>query len=363
VDAPAAAVERIDVSAYTVPTDEPESDGTLEWDSTTVVVVEARAGGTVGLGWSYAHRAAATVIGDTLAPLVEGQPLAIGSLWEAMGAQLRNAGRPGIGFCALSAVDVALWDLQARLLGAPLVSVLGAVHETATVYGSGGFTSYSLDRLAGQLAGWVEAGIPRVKIKVGRDERADPERLATARESIGPDVELYVDANGAYSRKQALGWAERYALEWDVRWFEEPVSSADLDGLRQLRDRVPATIEIAAGEYAYVPADVRQMLGCVDCLQLDVTRCGGFTGFLRAAAVAAAHGLDVSAHGAPQLAAHACCAIPRLRHVEWFHDHVRLESLLLDGVLEPNNGALRPDLSRAGHGLTLRRADAQRLAA
>jgi L-alanine-DL-glutamate epimerase-like enolase superfamily enzyme len=356
-------IDRIDVSAYTVPTDEPESDGTLEWDATTVVFVEAHGGGATGLGWTYAHRAAAVVVEETLAPLVQGRTLDIGALWEAMGAQLRNTGRPGIGFCALSAVDVALWDLQARVLDVPLVSLLGATRDAASVYGSGGFTSYSLDRLTVQLAGWVESGIPRVKLKVGRDEHADPRRLAAARDAIGTDVALYVDANGAYSRKQALVWAERYAGEWDVRWFEEPVSSADVEGLRLLRDRAPAKIEIAAGEYAYVPADVRQMVDCVDCLQLDVTRCGGFTGFLRAAAVADAHGLDVSAHGAPQLAAHACCAIPRLRHLEWFHDHVRLEALLLDGALEPEHGSLRPDVSRAGHGLRLRRADAQKLAA
>ena len=167
------AVERIDVSAYTIPTDEPESDGTLEWESTTIVVVEAHAAEERGLGYSYAHKAAATVIGDTLAKAVEGKPLDTGALWEEMGRQLRNAGRPGIGFTAVSAVDTALWDLHARLLGVPLVTLLGAAHDSVPVYGSGGFTSYSLERLREQLGGWVAGGIPRVKMKIGRDPEAD----------------------------------------------------------------------------------------------------------------------------------------------------------------------------------------------
>ena len=196
-------------------------------------------------------------------------------------------------------------------------------------------------------------------MKVGRDDGADATRLETARDAIGNDAALYVDANGAYSRKQALAWADRYAFEWDVTWFEEPVSSADFEGLRLLRDRVPAGMDVAAGEYAYVPADFRNIVGCVDCLQIDVTRAGGFTGFLRAAALAAAHGLDVSAHCAPQLSAHVCCAVPRFRHIEYFHDHVRVERLLFDGVLEPAGGALRPDPSRPGLGIQLKRADVE----
>jgi L-alanine-DL-glutamate epimerase-like enolase superfamily enzyme len=280
-----------------------------------------------------------------------------------MGRQLRNAGRPGIGFTALSAVDNALWDLHARVLGRPLVSVLGPVRDAAAVYGSGGFTSYSLERIEEQLGHWAAEGIPRVKMKVGRHPDEDPARVEAARSAIGGDTELFVDGNGAYSRKEALAWAERYAFEWGVTWFEEPVSSADFDGLRLLRDRAPAGMDIAAGEYAYVPADFRNLVGCVDCLQVDVTRGGGMTGFVRAAALAAAHQLDVSAHCAPQLSAHVCCAVPRFRHIEYFHDHVRIESLLFDGVLEPEGGALVPDRSRPGNGLELKRADAERYAA
>jgi L-alanine-DL-glutamate epimerase-like enolase superfamily enzyme len=359
-------VESLEVAAYTMPTDEPESDGTLEWDSTTIVVVEARAGGETGLGYTYGPKAAAEVVDELLADVVRGRDAgAPGAVWLELGARLRNAGRPGIGFLALSAVDVALWDLKARLLELPLVDVLPSAHETVPIYGSGGFCSYSLDRLAEQLAGWAGEGISRVKMKLGRDPGEDPARLDAARAAIGETTELYVDANGAFAAKEALGWAERYAAEWDVRWFEEPVSSADFDGLRLLRERGPGGLEIAAGEYAYVPADFRNLVanGCVDCLQADVTRCGGFTGLIGVSGLAEAFGVDVSGHCAPALSAHGLCAVTRRRHLEYFHDHVRLERMLFDGTLEPAGGELRPDRSRPGHGLELKRADAERYAA
>jgi L-alanine-DL-glutamate epimerase-like enolase superfamily enzyme len=349
------ALEALEVSARTIPTDEPESDGTLAWHSTTIVVVQAHAEGATGVGYTYTHDAAARLIEDKLAPLACRSDLDdLPALWEGLCRELRNLGRPGIGFMALSAVDIALWDLKARLLGAPLVDVLGAVREEAAVYGSGGFTSYSLERLISQLRGWVEEGIPRVKMKLGREPARDPARLDAARAAIGDDAELYVDANGAFSREEAVEWGRRFAREWGVSWFEEPVSSADLGGLRLVRESVP--LDVAAGEYAFVPADFRNLLEAraVDCLQIDVTRCGGYTGFLRAARLADQYGLDVSAHCAPQASAHVCCAVPRFRHIEYFHDHVRVEELVFDGVLAPVEGSLRPDRGRSGNGLVVK---------
>jgi L-alanine-DL-glutamate epimerase-like enolase superfamily enzyme len=242
----------------------------------------------------------------------------------------------------------------------PLVTLLPAAHNRVPVYGSGGFCSYTDERLAEQLGGWVEQGCAGVKMKLGREPERDPHRLSVARDAIG-DAELMVDANGAFGVKEAIRWANRYVEEWDVRWFEEPVSSADVDGLRRVRDH--SLLEVAAGEYAYVLADFRNLLESVDCLQADVTRCGGISGLLRVNGLASAHGLDVSGHCAPQLSAHALCGVDRLRHLEYFHDHVRIESMLFDGVLAPVDGALVPDRSRAGNGLELKRADAQRWAA
>ena len=261
----------------------------------------------------------------------------------------------------MSAVDVGLWDLKAKLLGLPLVSLLGAVHDEVPVYGSGGFCSYADDELAGQLAGWVEDGIPRVKMKIGREPDRDPVRVRVAREAIGEDAELYVDANGAFTVKRASAFAAQL-WAFDVTWFEEPVSSLDRDGLRLLRGLVPPGMDVAAGEYAYTPADFRDLVGCVDCLQADVTRCGGVTGLVAAGALAAAHELDLSGHTAPTIHAHALCAVPKLRHLEWFHDHVRIERLFFDGFLEPDGGAVRPDRSRPGLGVEPKRAELERYA-
>ena len=364
VEAP---VERVDVSAYTIPTDEPESDGTFEWDETTIVVVEVTALGETGLGYTYGPRAVAALVEEILAPLLTGSdPVTFtGSdpvkAWDVMNTGLRNAGRPGIGSMAIAAVDIALWDLSARLLDMSLVDVLDDQQDEVPLYGSGGFTSYSSGRLAEQLGGWVDEGLMRVKMKIGREPDFDPSRLDAAREAIG-DAELFVDANGAYDGWQALDWADRLT-DWDVRWLEEPVTSDDPVGLRAVRERT--SIDVAAGEYVYVLADAQNLLAAqaVDCLQADVTRCGGYTGFLRVAELADRHGLEVSAHCAPQVSAFACLAIPNLRHLEWFHDHVRVERMLFDGVLEPVNGVLRPDRSRPGHGLELKRVDAARHAA
>jgi L-alanine-DL-glutamate epimerase-like enolase superfamily enzyme len=356
------AVERLKVSVCTIPTDEPESDGTFAWGATTIVIVEAHAGGESGLGYTYADVSAARFVESLLEPAVRGRDAtAVGACWESMQEAIRNAGRPGLGQMAISAVDTALWDLKARLLGVPLVVALDAAHERVPVYGSGGFSSYSTERIREQLGGWVASGVSRVKMKVGREPDRDPRRLDAAREAIGDEVELYVDANGAFSRKRALAWAERYADEWGVSWFEEPVSSDDLDGLRLLRDR--AELEIAAGEYGDILPYFERMAGAVDCLQADITRCGGITGLLHVGALCDARSVDLSGHCAPQLAAHGLAAVRRLRHLEYFHDHVRIEAMLFDGCLEPVGGALVPDRSRPGNGLELRREEAERWSA
>jgi L-alanine-DL-glutamate epimerase-like enolase superfamily enzyme len=353
------AVERLEVSAYEIPTDEPESDGTLEWDSTTIVVVQAHADGETGLGYTYGHHAIGVLIDDLLAPLVRGRDaLNPEAVWQELARRLRNTGRPGVGFMALAAVDTALWDLRARLEGQPLAALLGQQHEAVPIYGSGGFTSYSNGRLAEQLTGWVEQGIPRVKMKVGREPERDGDRLDAARAAIGA-ADLYVDANGAFDADEAIAWSDRYR-DWDVRWLEEPVSSAELNELRRVRQHAPQ--DVAAGEYGYVLADFRNLLdgGAVDCLQADVTRCGGVTGLRQVAALAEERGIDLSAHCAPALSTHPFAAAPRLRHLEYFHDHVRIEALLFEGAPRPEQGALRPDRSRPGNGLELRGADAER---
>jgi L-alanine-DL-glutamate epimerase-like enolase superfamily enzyme len=356
----------VDVAVYRVPTDQPEADGTLAWESTTVVAVEVNAGGTSGLGWTYAGAGSASVVKEQLSGVCVGKsPLDVPGLNEGMARACRNLGRGGLVACAISAVDIALWDLKARLLGASLSTLFGRVRSDVPIYGSGGFTTYDEASTRAQLDQWVgEWDIPRVKIKIGESwgtrPQRDIERVDLTRQVVGDDVEIFVDANGGYSRKQAVRMGRRLSEGFAVSWFEEPVSSDDLDGLRQVRHGCGA--DVAAGEYGYALHYFERMAGAgaIDCLQIDVTRCGGYTIWLRAAAVAAAHNLQVSGHCAPNLHAHVAAAVPNLRHLEYFHDHHRIESLFFEGALSPKGGALVPDPDRDGHGLTLRQSDATR---
>jgi L-alanine-DL-glutamate epimerase-like enolase superfamily enzyme len=358
-------IDALDVAVYTVPLEAPESDGTLTWTETTVVVVEPRAAGTTGLGFTYGPAACAPFIRQVLCPVViDNDALTPPTSWQKMVCAIRNSGRPGVASMAIAAVDIALWDLAARLVDLPLCQLLGQARDRAPIYGSGGFTSLTDDELTRQLGGWVhDQAIPRVKMKIATDWGTQPERdierIRLARQAIGPDAQLYVDANGGYTRKQAVRLARRFADE-DVTWFEEPVSSDDLEGLHEIRGLID--LDVAAGEYGYDLAYFHRMCsaGAVDVVQADVSRCAGITEWLRVSALAASHGLEISGHCAPSLHLHPACATLNLRHLEYFADHVRVDHLLFDGVVEPNHGSLAPDLSRPGIGLDLKRADAAR---
>lgn len=360
-----AKIERVEASAYVIPTETPEADGTIEWNSTTLVLVRAYSQGVLGLGYTYADASAAQLIASTLAPIVAAtDAFDTAANWLRMARATRNIGRPGIASMAISAVDCALWDLKARLLDVSLISLLGAARAAVPAYGSGGFTSYSIDKLQAQLSKWVSEGMRFVKMKVGANPSEDLGRVRAARMAIGLETELFVDANGAYSRKQALTFAERFA-ELSVTWFEEPVSSDDLDGLRLLRDRSPPEIRIASGEYGFDAFYFRRMLEAqaVDVLQADATRCGGVTGFLQAAEICNAFGLPLSAHTAPTLHAHLACAAHRGCNVEYFFDHARIEQFFFNGALIPIGGMLVPDRARPGLGLELKTQEARRFAA
>jgi L-alanine-DL-glutamate epimerase-like enolase superfamily enzyme len=354
-------IEDITVSAYQVPTDKPESDGTLAWDSTTIILVEAAAGGETGIGYTYANKSTASFIQSALKNQVTALDcFDIPEAWRAMKTAVRNEGHCGVAFMAISAVDCALWDLKAKVLDLPLVKLIGAAREGMPVYGSGGFTSYSISELQEQLENWVDEGINRVKMKVGRHPEKDVQRVQAAREAIGPEAKLFIDANGAYSTKQALDLANKFA-EYSVCWMEEPVSSDNLIDLNFIKNRVPAGMDIAAGEYGYQLFYFEDMLRAqaVDVLQADGTRCGGITGFLRAGTVAKAWHMPFSAHCAPSLHFQAAPALPNFRHAEYFHDHVRIEKMFFDGFCDPVDGVMKPDLDRPGLGLEFKHQDAK----
>ena len=358
-------IERLEISSYRIPTDRPEADGTFHWDATTLVLVEAIAdSGLRGLGFSYTAAAAGELIRDLLAEVVIDRRVEnVGAAWEAMTQAVRNVGGPGVTATAISAVDVALWDLRSRAADMPLFHLLGIYRDRVPIYGSGGFTTYSQKELVEQLGNWVKQGISKVKLKVGKDWgtkfQEDLKRVRAVRKAIGSDAEIFVDANGAYTVKQALDFAHR-VQEFGVTYFEEPVPFDHLDQLAIVREQSP--IDIASGEYGYSVYDLRQVLDCkaVDILQADATRCLGITGCLQAAALAYAFHIPFSTHTAPSIHAHVGCAVPQINHLEYFHDHVRIENMFFDGVLQPEEGHLRPHPVRPGLGLELKRSDIQR---
>ena len=350
------------MSAYTVPTETPESDGTYAWSETTLVLVQVKACGAAGLGYSFADVPTAKLIDAHLSESVVGDnALNIPELWCGMVRKIRNLGRPGICSMAISAVDNALWDLKARLLHLSVADLIGRAYSSVAAYGSGGFTSYSDSELKRQLSGWIGDGLTKVKMKIGTDPAADVARVRSARHAIGPDADLFVDANGAYDRKQALAKAAAFA-ELGVSWFEEPVSSDDLEGLRLIRERAPAGMRIAAGEYGYDSFYFRRMLeaNALDVLQADATRCAGITGFLAAGNLCASFATPFSAHTAPSLHAHAACAVPSAINVEYFFDHYRIEQMFFDGAIVPSRGMLCPDSTRPGFGFECKWPDMEK---
>lgn len=355
-------ITSLKTSAYKIPTDYPESDGTIQWESTTMILVEVKAADKSGIGYSYANEATAFFIERSLKEIVlKADALNIPSIWHSMLSSVRNDGNCGIATMAIAAVDNALWDLKAKIFDIPLAILLGIKRQAMPVYGSGGFTSYPLDKLQTQLSGWVEKGIKQVKMKIGRNPEKDVSRVKAAREAIGKEAQLFVDANGAYNVKQAIEKAVQFSNQ-GVTWFEEPVPSSDLQGLHFIRDHVPPAIKIAAGEYGYNQPYFEQMLDAeaVDVLQADTTRCGGISGFLKAADVCYAHQLLFSSHCAPAQHLHAALAVPSFYSAEYFHDHVRIEEMFFDGVQPPKDGALYPDLSRPGIGLIFKHKDAEK---
>jgi L-alanine-DL-glutamate epimerase-like enolase superfamily enzyme len=350
------------VSLYTIPTDSPEADGTFSWASTSMVLVQLECGPVHALGYSYADHATAVLARKLLTEHVIGSdPLCHPATLQKLLAAIRNLGETGVAMMAISAIDNALWDLRARLLGVPLVSLLGQLRPSIPVYGSGGFTSYSDKQLAKQLGGWAEQGFSMVKMKIGSEADRDPERVIAARQAIGSDCKLFVDANGAYTVTQAIELAHCFAQQ-GVCWFEEPVSSDNLLGLDQIRRRAPLGMDIAAGEYGYTAWYFRRMLDAqaVTILQADCTRCGGISGFLEAAALCWAHNIPLSSHCGPSMHLHVCCAVPRAIHMEFFHDHARIERIFFEGFCEPREGQMTPDLSRHGMGLELKVHDADK---
>ena len=256
--------------------------------------------GISGLGIGQSSPGVREVIEKTFKELLIGKdPFNIEELWDLMFWKIRGYGRKGVAFCALSAIDIGLWDLKSKALGLPLFKLLGAFRESVPVYGSGGWTNFSESELLSEMTSYVEQGIPRVKMKVGKNfgqsEREDIERLAAVRKEVGDDVAIYVDANNGYFPKQAIYMAKEFE-DFQVGWFEEPTLADDPRGLAKISNAT--TIPIATGEHEYTKYGFRELMQAegVDIVQPDVGRVGGVTEWMKVAHMAHGFNLPVAPH-------------------------------------------------------------------
>lgn len=350
-------INKVETTLVPIPRDPPVADSTSKSMPTgghCFVYIHSNDGIT-GLGMSQASRAVQAVIEEELAPyLVDKDPLDIERLWSEMFWKLRSLGRKGIAIQALSAVDIALWDLKARSLNLPLYKLLGAARDRVPVYGSGGWTSYSQDELVSEQAGYVDRGFSSTKMKVGMDAgtnvSVDMERLHAVRDAIGSDIELLIDANNGYTAKQAISLISQFE-SYQVAWLEEPVPADDIDGLAQVVDK--SRIPIATGEHEYTKWGFKEILTrrAADIAQPDVGRVGGITEWLKVASMADAFGIPIAPHSYQLVHRHLCMAIPNLRIVEYLGTREREDELLYLDWDKPVNGFWGPDPEKPGLGL------------
>lgn len=297
------------------------------------------------------------IIERALKPILLNQdPLCIEKLWDDMFWRVRGYGRKGVAFCAISAVDIALWDLKAKLFGVPLYRLLGPYTDRVPIYGSGGWTSFSEEELVREQTGYVERGIPRVKMKVAKDfgksEAEDIRRLKAVRKAVGDEVEIYVDANNGYYAKQAIGMAKHLA-DYDVKWFEEPVLADDIAGLAAIARAI--SIPVATGEHEYTRYGFKELIaqGGADIVQPDVGRVGGISEWMKVAHLAQAFNLPIAPHAVQLVHLHVACCIPNLKVVEYLGTVEEGDKLWYTEFPEPRDGYWSPYPDRPGLGLEL----------
>jgi L-alanine-DL-glutamate epimerase-like enolase superfamily enzyme len=355
-------IAAIRVHLVSAPVEGGFADATRKVESLGFVIVRViTAGGQEGVGITYHEvggEATAELIRRNIAPRLTGRdPLATEVIWQELFHYLRGVGRKGLTYCALSAVDIALWDLKGKILGLPVYKLLGGNRTHVPVYASGGWTSYSDDELVAEASGMVARGFTALKLKVGfnggADLRCDVERVRKVRDAVGPQIRLMVDANNSFDAARAVQLANRIR-EYDIFFFEEPVLADDIPGLARFKRGTD--IPLATGEHEYTKFGVRDLLlsEAVDVLQVDATRVGGYTELLKCAALAQAWNVKLAPHAMELVHLHFAAAAS---------DALFLERLLIfEGITEkvfpnapvPVGGMIEvPDLPGLGLALDL----------
>ncbi len=293
-------------------------------------------------------------IEDTLKPYVIGEdPMDNERIWSKMYWGLLGSGRRGAPIIAMSIVDNAVWDLKGKITGQPLNKLLGGFRDSVNSYGSGINLHLSDAELVKQMTDFVKMGFKTVKMKIGmKDPKDDLKRVKLVRKAIGPDIDLCLDVNNAWSLGTATEVAKRLE-EYDIYWLEEPILADETHNLAKLARET--TIPIAIGENHYTKWEFKELMeqGAVEIVQPDIGKCGGVTEFLKIAAMADSYGLPVCPHFSAFLDVPCIAAIPN----GLFHEYVKISmeavSQLVVSPVKPVNGMIKP-LDKPGFGIELK---------
>lgn len=315
--------------------------------------------GLEGIGITYHEvggEATKDLILRAIYPKIMGRdPLQTEEIQKDLIPYMRGVGRKGLMFCALSAVDIALWDLKGKIVDLPLFRLLGGNKTEVPVYASGGWTTYSDDELVEEVKGMVAQGYKMVKYKVGveagQNINRDVRRVAKVREAIGPNIAMTLDANNCWDAATAVQFANRVA-EYDIMWLEEPVPADDIPGLSRFRRGTD--IPLATGEHEYTKFGIRDLLlnEAADIVQADGARAGGYTEMLKIAAMTQAWNVKFAPHAMENIQSHLVSAIPNAIFLERLLMFEDLTAQVFKDVPKPINGMM-PILESPGLGLTL----------
>lgn len=348
-------IDRINVAHYKIPLPKVLSDSTHgEIRHFAVVVVRvATDDGVEGVGYTYTvgntgGSAIRHLVEDDLAPLLMGKdPRETERLWKMMWWATHYVGRGGPASFAISAIDVALWDVKATAAGEPLWRFLGGHSPKVKVYAGGIDLDMPLEELREQTAENLEAGFRAIKMKVGRERLGeDIERVAAIREQLGPDIPLMVDANMKWRVDESI-CASHALADYGVYWLEEPTIPDDVAG--HVRIEKEGSLPVAAGENLHTIYEFQKMIaaGAVSFPEPDLSNCGGITAWMKIAHLAEAHNLPVTTHGIHDLHVSLLAAVPNASYLE---AHGFGLERFIEQPLQINDGFTSPS-ERPGHGV------------